>query len=315
MKPWTKRLMVILATWLLCACGHDSDDKISESSYAVKVSSKADTEGAILGQIIIQTLEHKGIRTIHQLQLGDTQTVRSALLAGKIDIYPEYTGNGAFLIGEPDNPVWKDAAAAYAHIQKVDAQTNQVIWLTPAPANNVWSIALRRDLVDAHDLNSLGDLARWLNTGKNDFKLVASAEFVKRPDALKAMEQAHGFSLRPEQLIVLEGGDTSTMIQAAGQGTKGINAAMVYGTDEAIMSAFNLIILSDSKGSEIVYQPTPIIRESILMAKPRIKEVLDPVFRSLTAQNLKKLNARVTLESVDAKQVAIDYLKEEGFMK
>ena len=236
-------------------------------------------------------------------------------MAGKIDIYPEYTGNGVFLIGEPDNPVWKDAAAAYAHIQKVDAQTNQVIWLTPAPANNVWSIALRRDLVDSHGLDSLGDLARWLNTGKNDFKLVASAEFVKRPDALKAMELAYGFSLRPEQLIVLEGGDTSTMIQAAGQGTKGINAAMVYGTDEAIMSAFNLVILSDSKGAEIVYQPAPIIRESILMAKPRIKEVLDPVFRSLTAQNLKKLNARVTLERIDAKQVAIDYLKDEGFMK
>jgi osmoprotectant transport system substrate-binding protein len=219
------------------------------------------------------------------------------------------------LVGEPESPVWRDAASAYAHVSRADAKVNQIIWLAPAPANNAWSIALKRDVVDVNDLESLDDLARWLNAGENNFKLVASNEFVKRPDALQAMELSHGFRLRPEQLVVLEGGDTSIMIQAAGQGTKGINAAMVYGTDDAILSAFDLVMLADSKNSQIVYQPTPTIREAVLTAKPRIKDVLDPVFRSLTTQNLKKLNARVTLENLDAKRVAIDYLKEQGFIK
>lgn len=66
------------------------------ASDPVVVSSKIDTEGAVLGELIIQTLERGGVPTEDRLQLGGTSVVRSALEAGEIDLYPEYTGNGAF---------------------------------------------------------------------------------------------------------------------------------------------------------------------------------------------------------------------------
>ena len=62
----------------------------------VVVASKADTEGALLGSMIALVLEREGIPVQTRLQLGPTQRVREALLAGEIDVYPEYTGNGAF---------------------------------------------------------------------------------------------------------------------------------------------------------------------------------------------------------------------------
>jgi len=75
----------------------------------VVVSSKIDTEGSVLGELIIQTLERNGIPTEDRLQLGGTSVVRSALQAGEIDLYPEYTGNGAFFFDMTDSPVWNSA--------------------------------------------------------------------------------------------------------------------------------------------------------------------------------------------------------------
>ena len=61
----------------------------------VIVASKIDTEGALLGNVIAVLLENKGIAIRNKIQLGPTKIVRAAILAGQVDIYPEYTGIGA----------------------------------------------------------------------------------------------------------------------------------------------------------------------------------------------------------------------------
>ncbi len=59
----------------------------------ITVGSKIDTEGALLGNMIVLMLENDGFRVIDKTQTGSTPIVRSAIIAGEIDIYPEYTGN------------------------------------------------------------------------------------------------------------------------------------------------------------------------------------------------------------------------------
>ena len=78
------------------------------------VASKADTEGALLGNMIAEALEARGMPVERKIQLGPTNIVRAAILAGQIDLYPEYTGNGAFFFHREADPAWKDAAAGYA---------------------------------------------------------------------------------------------------------------------------------------------------------------------------------------------------------
>lgn len=68
----------------------------AQAQTPVRVGSKIDTEGKLLGHLIVLALEAKGIKTENKIALGNTKIVRAALLAGEIDIYPEYTGNGAF---------------------------------------------------------------------------------------------------------------------------------------------------------------------------------------------------------------------------
>ena len=279
----------------------------------VVVSSKIDTEGGVLGNIILLALQSSGIEVEDRIQLGGTPVVRQAITAGEIDIYPEYTGNAAFFFNKADDPLWKDAAKAYEEAKKLDYDANKIVWLTPSPANNTWAIALRKDVAEKAGVKSLSDFGAWVAKG-GEVKLAGSAEFVNSASALPSFQTTYGFKLTPEQLIVLSGGDTAATIKAAADQTNGANAAMVYGTDGAIAPS-GLVVLDDDKSVQPVYQPTAIVREEALKANPSMADTLKPIFESLDLVTLQDLNARVQIGGEPAKAVAEDYLKTKGFLK
>ncbi|MCJ2061577.1 ABC transporter substrate-binding protein [Methylobacterium sp. J-088] len=278
----------------------------------VVVSSKLDTEGGVLGAIILQALGAKGISTVDKTQLGSTSIVRQALLEGQIDIYPEYTGNAAFFFGRQDLPVWKDAQAAYETARRLDRAANDLVWLAPASANNTWAIAVRDDIAKANALETMSDFGRYV-AGGGSIKLAASSEFVSAPAALPAFGRAYGFGFRPDQLVILAGGDTAATIAAAARGTSGTNAAMVFGTDGSLAAA-RLMVMADDRGVQPVYQPAPVVRGAVLRARPEIATVLDPIFRQLDLATLRDLNGRVQIGGEPASTVAADFLKAAGFV-
>ncbi|MFD1793098.1 ABC transporter substrate-binding protein [Ochrobactrum teleogrylli] len=279
----------------------------------VVVSSKIDTEGGVLGNIILAMLNANGIQTTDRIQLGATPVVRKAIVAGEIDIYPEYTGNAAFFFNKADDPLWKDPAKAFETAKKLDYDANKIVWLSPSPANNTWGIALRKDVADENKLASLSDFGKYASGGGKVI-LAASSEFVNSAAALPAFQTAYGFALKQDQLITLSGGDTAATIAAAANQTNGANAAMVYGTDGGIAPS-GLVVLEDDKHVQPVYQPAPIIREDVLKKNPKIEELLKPVFAKLDLTTLQELNGRVQLGGEPAKAVAEDFLKKNGFLK
>jgi osmoprotectant transport system substrate-binding protein len=286
---------------------------VTAAQAQVVVSSKIDTEGGVIGNIILETLKSNNIPVTDKIQLGDTKVVRGAITAGQIDIYPEYTGNGAFFFNEADNPLWKDAAKGYAEVKKLDYAANKIVWLTPAPANNTWGVALRQDVADPNKIVTWSDFGKWV-AGGGQVKLAASAEFVSSAAALPAFESTYGFKLTPDQLITLSGGDTAAFIAAAANQTSGANAAVVYGTDGGIAPS-NLVALVDDKGVQPVYNPAPIIRETVLKQYPQIETLLAPVFAKLDMTTLQTLNGRVQVGGEAANAVAVDWMKTNGFMK
>ena len=231
----------------------------------IVVSSKIDTEGGLLGNMILLALQDAGLPVQDRLQLGGTPIMRDAIVAGQIDIYPEYTANGAFFFNEADSDVWKDAAQGYARVAELDREQNDIVWLTPSPANNTWAIALRQDVAEENGLTTMTQMGEWIAGG------------------------------------------------GQAQQTSGVNAAMVYGTDGAIAEA-GLLVMEDDKAVQPVYQPAPIVRSEVLEAHPRISEVLEPIFASLTLQTLQTLNGRIQVGGEPAAAVAQDYLTQAGFL-
>lgn len=298
--------LALTAAALLLATG------AAQAADPVRVGSKIDTEGSLLGNVILQVLEKHGVKTVNKIQLGTTQVVRGAITAGELDIYPEYTGNGAFFFNDEKDAAWKNARQGYEKVKKLDAEKNQLVWLTPAPANNTWTIAVRQDIAQQNKLSSLEDLSSYLKKG-GTFKLAASAEFIERGDALPAFEKAYNFKLTQSQLLSLAGGDTAVTIKAAAQQTSGVNAAMAYGTDGPV-AALGLQTLSDPKGVQPIYAPTPVIRAAVLKAYPDIESWLKPVFSKLDEKTLQQLNAKIAVEGQDASSVASEWLQQQKLL-
>ena len=306
-----------IAVWLAAAVWCGVALAQAAATQLLRVGSKIDTEGKLLGHMMVLVLEANGIKTQSKVSLGNTQVMRGAIMAGEIDVYPEYTGNGAFIFAEEKSPVWKNLQTGYERVKALDYAKNKIVWLQAAPANNSWTIAVRKDVAAANKLVTLDDLSKWLASSKYKaglFKLAASAEFVERSDALPAFQAAYNFKLKPDQLLTLAGGDTSVTMRAAYEKASGVNAAMAYGTDGAV-AALGLVILDDTLGVQPVYAPAPVIREDALKKNPKIAESLAPVFKLLDRPTLQSLNAKIQLEGQDAKKVAGDFLKSKGLLK
>lgn len=308
----SKRLFIatilIAVAGALFATGAAEDEG---SKGPVTVASKIDTEGALLGNMIVLVLENDGFQVENSVEFGPTDVVRRAITNGEIDIYPEYTGNGAFFFSEAGSDVWKDAEAGYERVKELDMEANSLVWLQPAPANNTWAIAVREELA-AEGVTTMEDIGPYIQEGGR-FKLAASEEFVSRPDVLPAFEEAYDFSLSDDQLLVFSGGNTATTIQAAARERDGVNAAMAYGTDGQL-SALGLVVLDDTLGVQPVYQPAPLVREEVIEEYPEIQELLDPIFEGLDRETLQALNSAIAVEGRPAPQVAEEYLRDQGFL-
>ena len=284
----------------------------SEAEKPIVVGSKIDTEGALLGNMIFTLLKDKGFKVVDRVQTGTTKVVREALISGEIDIYPEYTGNGYFFFsGKTDASVWKDFEKGWETIRDLDKEANDLVWLRPAPANNTWAIAMRRDDAEKANIKTLGDLASYLESG-GYFKIAASEEFVSSEAALPAFEAGYGFTLSNDQIVVLSGGNTALTEKAAATRQNGVNAAMAYGTDGQL-AALNLVVLEDTKNIQPVYAPAPVVRREVLEMYPGIKPLLEDLFATLDLESLQALNGKIAVNGEDPKKVAREYLQSKGF--
>jgi osmoprotectant transport system substrate-binding protein len=284
----------------------------AKASSPIVVGTKLDLEGALLGQMILLALGAKKIATENKLQIGPTAILREAILSGAIDLCVEYTGNAAFFFHQEGDPVWKNAAAGFTRAAELDLRHNDLIWLTPAPADNTWVIAIPAALARAKGLRTLEDFAAYARAGGR-VRLAASAEFVESASGLPAFEEIYGFKLTAAQLLVLSGGETSATMKAAADGISGVNAAMAYGTDGALR-ALDLFALEDPRHAEPVYAPAPVVRAPVLAAYPQIPGILAPIFKSLDLATLRALNETVAVEGAPAAEVAQDFLRRRKLL-
>lgn len=313
-------LLVVALAAMLTACGGEASETETTASTAaaqgpvVRVGSLLDSEGTLLGSMVVQMLEANGIKTEDKTKLGTPEVVRAALETGEIDATIDYTGSGQYYHqGQEGDLKWKNAEQAYAAIKQLDKEAKDLVWLTPAPANNSEFIATTKAFAGAESLATMVDFAAYVNKG-GKVKLIAAQTFIDNPLGLQGYEEAYGFTLANAQLVALATGNTAEMLAALAKGTDGINFSLAYGTDGQL-NELDLVVLTDTKDVPPVYEPAPVFRGAIITAYPQIETLLSPVFLSLTQAKLQELNARIAFGGEDPKAVAASYLEANGFIK
>lgn len=284
----------------------------------IRIGSKQFTEQIVLGQIMLLALEDAGYAVEDRTNLGSTAVNRDALVNGEIDLYAEYTGTG--VTNHFQDVPWvefpegasRDRVVGYSLVSSFDVAINDLVWLRPAPANNTYAFAVTRQFAEDNSIFTVEDFSDYVNDG--GFVYMATGdEFAQRPDGIASFENLYGFDLTEDQLLIIAGATPAQTEQALNEGADGVNVAMAYGTDGALM-AYDFVVLDDTLGAQPIYAPTPVIRGEVLRANPEIAGVLNPIFGALDTETLQMLNAQVEVDGENPTEVARTWLLANGFI-
>lgn len=300
---------MVLVMMSLSACGQSKADE----KGPVTVASMIDSEGTILGNMLLLLLEQEGFTTVDKVALGTPDILRKAITTGEVDLVVDYTGSGQYYgaVGEAD--VWADPTKGYEATKAFDKETNKIEWLTPAKANNTEMFAVKESFAKENGITTMEDFANYVNEG-GQVKMICSSSFAENALGLLGYQEAYGFSLTSDQLIILSHGNTAEMLKALNDGTNDVNVSLVYGTDGSLQE-MNMVVLEDPENVPPVYLPTPVLRGELAEAYPELTTIFTETFLSLDLETLQKLNAKVAFAGEDAKVVAETYLQEQGFLK
>lgn len=308
MKKLVNFIVVLALIVVMVACAQSEDGK-----GPVTVASMIDSEGAVLGNMLILLLEQDGFEVVDKVGLGTPDILRKALMAGEVDLVIDYTGSGQYYGAEAEAAVWSDPTLGYEATKAFDETTNNIHWLTPAEANNTEMLAVKKEFAEANGLVTMADFASYVNDG-GQVKLICSTSFAENTLGLLGYQETYGFSLTSDQLIILPHGNTAEMLKALNESTNDVNVSLVYGTDGSL-SEMQMVILEDPENVPPVYLPTPVLRGELAENHPELKTLFQEVFESLDVETLQTLNAKVAFAGEEGKDVAKVYLEENGFIK
>jgi osmoprotectant transport system substrate-binding protein len=274
----------------------------ASAGETIRVGSKDFTEQFIIGEMYALLLEGSGYKVERKLNLGGTPVAHQALLAGEIDLYPEYTGTGLLTVLK--QPVNNDSQQVFETVSKQYLDNFKLVWLEPAPMNNTQALAMTRQGAESFGIRTISDMA----AKASQLRMIGPPEFAEREDGLPGLKRAYGdFSLK-EYIPVEIGLKYKGLVE--GQA----DVAVAFGTDGEI-SALDLVLLEDDKGLFPPYQVAPIVRQQLLDRLPEVRDILNKLAPLLTDETMQRLNNEVSGNQREPAEVARDFLKEQGLIQ
>ena len=271
----------------------------------ITVGAKDFTEQIVFGNLISTVLSTAGADVTNRSNTAGSATVRKALLSGEFDITPEYTGTGWITyLGHP-KPI-PDEKKQWQAVADEDKQKNDLIWLPPAPMNNTYAFAMGPDAAEKLGISTLSEMA---DLPKEDLTFCVDSEFASRDDGFVPMLEHYGLK---ESDVSSNNYGVGQIYQATAEGT--CNFGEVFTTDGRIQ-ALDLTVLEDDKSFFPLYNMTEVVNGELLRKHPEIEEIFAQINPKLTNETMQELNGRVDVDGEDPADVALDWLRDEGFVK
>ncbi len=277
----------------MLSCGPARKDRIV-------VGTKNFTEQLILGELLAQQIEnHTHLPVERRFFLAGTYICQQAILGGRIDIYPEYTGTA--LTAVLKEKLGSGAAQIY---DRVKSEYARRFHLTVGPAlgfDDTFAMEIRGDDARTLHLKTLSQATASAPRWRAGF----GYEFMERPDGYKGLAAAYSFHFAGEPRIM----DLGLLTRAL----KDQQLDIIAGNNtDGLIPAFDLFVLQDDRHYFPSYQAVPIIRREVLDAHPELQVAMDQLADKITDNDMRQLNYSVDGLHRDPKEVVKEFLQRKG---
>ncbi len=292
MRLWT--CLFLLGALVACEPSH---------SDRIVVGSKNFTESFILGELIAQQIEtHTNLKVERRFYLAGTYICQQAMLAGRIDIYPEYTGTALTAI------LKQQASGEKTDVyHRVKSEYERQFGLTLGPAfgfNDTFAMEIRGEDARRLNIQTLSQAAQFAPKWKAGF----GYEFMERLDGYRGLAVAYGLHFA-EQPRIMDLGLLARALKdhqidfAAGNATDGL------------IPALDLFVLADDKDYFPPYEAVPVIRQQTVQQHPDVARALDQLKDKISDQEMQKMNYAVDGQHRDTQQVVREFLKQKHLVE
>jgi len=273
------------------SCGPARRDRIV-------VGSKNFTEQLVLGEIIAQQIERKtNLPVERRFYLAGSYICHQAILGGRIDVYPEYTGTAltAILKLAP----LKDRRQVYETVQR---EYESRFHLDVGPNlgfNDTFALEIRGEDARRLHLETISDAAAQFPQWRAGF----GYEFMERPDGFKGLASTYGLKFAESPRIM----DLGLLARALKNHQIDVAAG---NTTDGLIQALDLFVLDDDKHYFPPYEAVPVLRHEVLTAHPEVGQALAALAGKISDVEMRELNYEIDGRHRDVKQVVSQFLNK-----
>lgn len=272
----------------------------SQSPHAhVRVGTKDFTESTLLGEILGQMLEARGVEVERNYELGG-QLCHKSLISGEIDIYPEYTGT-AYTDILHHQPI-TDTRAVYDQLKREYAERFNVEVSAPLGFENTFAILIRGEDARRLNLKTISDAAQYTPRWRAGF----GQDFKSRADGYPGLARAYNlrFAEPPREM------DLSLTVRALASHQVDLIAG---NSTDGLIPSLDLVQLEDDRHYFPPYEAVYMVRRDALMRVPELNEVLAKLSGALSTDEMRRLNYEIDGNKRDRREVVREWLKSKGW--
>jgi osmoprotectant transport system substrate-binding protein len=242
---------------------------------------------------------HTGLNVERRFYLAGTYICHQAMLAGRVDIYPEYTGTALTAILKQNAA--GDEEATY---ERVKSEYQSRFGLTLGPGfgfNDTFAMEIRGEDARRLNLKTLSEAAAFAPHWRAGF----GYEFMERPDGYRGLAATYGLHFAGPPRVM----DLGLLARALHDHQ--IDIAAGNATD-GLIPALGLFVLEDDRHYFPPYEAVPVIREQTIREHPEIAQVIAQLGNRISNQEMQRMNYAVDGQHSDVKDVVRDFLRNQG---
>jgi osmoprotectant transport system substrate-binding protein len=274
----------------------------TRKSNRIVVGSKNFTEQLILGEMFAQIIEARTHLPVERrFYLAGTFICQQAILAGRIDIYPEYTGTALTTVLKQ-----QPSGARQEIYQRVEQDYTSKFDLTVGPPlgfDDTFAMVIRGDDARRLHLQTLSQASQFTPQWRAGF----GYEFMERPDGYKGLVASYGLRFAAPPRIM----DLGLITRAL----KDHQVDIIAGNNtDGLIPALDLFALQDDHHYFPPYEAVAIMRGEMLKNHPEVGTALGALAGAISDDDMRRLNYSVDGQHRDSTAVVREFLQQRGLI-